>query len=328
MNPLDFEGSVLFGPKSFTEVTNRHGVWNEKAPEIAEGDREDRPCPYCGQWSNNIVLISKDGWRYDRCKTCGLIYQPEVPSVEKLREVYTSFPAQEMWVSVQGNPIELEIDRRKFRWMLEQVGWPQGVGDATDTKSVLDIGMSTGTMLEVAERMCAPAPCVIAGVEVNDQARKVAENRLLNLQVCPICLPAIDRKFDLIVLSEVLEHVRDPMRMLWEAACLLSPKGAMIVTVPNADSLAVRVLHEKAPVWGLGHLQIPGVETLRQMMVTVLPDDELKFFSFVSFARELSNHFNLNPIFAEDHPQPMWYDPKTVLDRLQGYKLLCVARKK
>ena len=47
-------------------------------------------------------------------------------------------------------------------------------------------------------------------------------------------LPPLDRAFDFILCADVLEHLRDPLRMLMECRKLLSPGGALIASLPNS----------------------------------------------------------------------------------------------
>jgi 2-polyprenyl-3-methyl-5-hydroxy-6-metoxy-1,4-benzoquinol methylase len=42
-----------------------------------------------------------------------------------------------------------------------------------------------------------------------------------------------DRKFDIVVLSDVLEHVTDPADLLHQATELLKPDGEVLISIPN-----------------------------------------------------------------------------------------------
>ncbi len=48
------------------------------------------------------------------------------------------------------------------------------------------------------------------------------------------------QQFDRILLLDVLEHLRDPRKLLQDSKNLLAPRGRMIVSVPNAVNLTVR----------------------------------------------------------------------------------------
>jgi 2-polyprenyl-3-methyl-5-hydroxy-6-metoxy-1,4-benzoquinol methylase len=52
-------------------------------------------------------------------------------------------------------------------------------------------------------------------------------------------LPWADESFDVVLMLEILEHFAvDPMRVLWEANRVLKPGGTLILSTPNASSVA------------------------------------------------------------------------------------------
>ncbi|MBU3688856.1 MAG: hypothetical protein B7C54_01080 [Acidimicrobiales bacterium mtb01] len=54
-------------------------------------------------------------------------------------------------------------------------------------------------------------------------------------------LPTASGTFDLVVLADVLEHLRDPLRVLRSAHRLLNPGATIVVSVPNVAHASVRV---------------------------------------------------------------------------------------
>jgi 2-polyprenyl-3-methyl-5-hydroxy-6-metoxy-1,4-benzoquinol methylase len=49
------------------------------------------------------------------------------------------------------------------------------------------------------------------------------------------------RRFDVILLADVLEHMSEPLRLLKEAKALLAPSGSLLVSLPNAVHWSVRL---------------------------------------------------------------------------------------
>jgi 2-polyprenyl-3-methyl-5-hydroxy-6-metoxy-1,4-benzoquinol methylase len=49
------------------------------------------------------------------------------------------------------------------------------------------------------------------------------------------------RRFDVILLADVLEHMSEPLELLKEAKALLAPSGSLLVSLPNAVHWSVRL---------------------------------------------------------------------------------------
>jgi SAM-dependent methyltransferase len=54
-------------------------------------------------------------------------------------------------------------------------------------------------------------------------------------------LPELEGQFDFILCADVLEHLRDPLRMLKECKSLLRPDGLLIGSLPNSGHLYFRL---------------------------------------------------------------------------------------
>ena len=63
-----------------------------------------------------------------------------------------------------------------------------------------------------------------------------------------LALPFADETFDLIVCTEVLEHLLWPQKLLTEARRILCYDGKLLLSVPNITSLTYRIS------WMLGHI--------------------------------------------------------------------------
>jgi len=105
--------------------------------------------------------------------------------------------------------------------------------------SLLDIGCGPGLFLGLAQQ----AGFDVTGVELNqalaEQARRrtgaevlVGELEALNFE---------DRRFDVITLLDLIEHVADPIGILKRCHDLLKPGGHVVLYTPNHKSLIVRI---------------------------------------------------------------------------------------
>jgi len=94
---------------------------------------------------------------------------------------------------------------------------------------VLDIGCGMGGMLVPFSFSGYQVSGCDCGQEYADRGRSLG----LDIRVGGPETLASDEKFDLIILSHVVEHVRDPVAFLSRAASLLSDRGVCYIEVPG-----------------------------------------------------------------------------------------------
>jgi SAM-dependent methyltransferase len=102
---------------------------------------------------------------------------------------------------------------------------------------VLDVGCGNGAL---AFPMAALG-CEVVGADVDaasiDRCR--GQNRFPNARFVPTdgTLAAVDGLFDLVVCSEVLEHLEKPRSLVADMCCKLAPAGLLFITIPNGYGL-------------------------------------------------------------------------------------------
>ena len=104
---------------------------------------------------------------------------------------------------------------------------------AAGAASVLDIGCGTGWQLTRHVAAACPGSRFL-GIDSDAATIAFAErtNRQPNLSFAT-ALPGDAGPFDLVVASEVIEHVEEPDRFLADLKGVLAPGGAVVLTVPN-----------------------------------------------------------------------------------------------
>jgi SAM-dependent methyltransferase len=121
---------------------------------------------------------------------------------------------------------------------------------------VLDVGCGTGFLLErLAERGYAGL-----GVDLSPESVEIAQRRLAEIGAADRLRAVVgsayeppEGPFDLITLTDVLEHLEDPVACLRALRERLSPGGLLVVSTPNRRSLpgARRYLAERVPRLGI-----------------------------------------------------------------------------
>lgn len=113
-------------------------------------------------------------------------------------------------------------------------------------KRVIDFGCATGYLA----RLLTNRGCEVIGVEVNSNAAKVAENYCDEVIVADLDFVSLNdilsnqiskEKFDIAIFGDILEHLRNPWKVLEETRNILKPQGYVIASIPNIAHGAIRL---------------------------------------------------------------------------------------
>jgi SAM-dependent methyltransferase len=91
---------------------------------------------------------------------------------------------------------------------------------------VLDVGAGVGQYRSLF------AHCEYKAQDFGKEPQTIGQYTPLDFECDILDIPAPDESFDVILCTEVLEHVPEPIRAVHELARLLRPGGAMLLTAP------------------------------------------------------------------------------------------------
>lgn len=104
--------------------------------------------------------------------------------------------------------------------------------------TVLDVGCGTGYLAQ----LLAARGLKVTGVE---RCGGYTEDFPVDVRLIEADLedglPPLESQFDYIVCADVLEHLRDPARMLRDIAKVLRPGGRLIASLPNSGNIYFRL---------------------------------------------------------------------------------------
>jgi SAM-dependent methyltransferase len=131
---------------------------------------------------------------------------------------------------------DVEIDLRRpstHGRVLELVGQRQ---------RVLDLGCATGAL----SRVLSERGCQVVGIDDDAEAAKLASEYceqviVGDVEELDLDVELGDRRFDVIVAADVLEHLRSPEATLTALRPFLAPGGYLVVSVPNVAHGSVRL---------------------------------------------------------------------------------------
>jgi SAM-dependent methyltransferase len=140
------------------------------------------------------------------------------------------------------------LDRILFR-----VAWTRDSGrdfspgelNRTKPRSLCDIGCGNGTALRLFSSF-VPELC---GVEPDPQARQQVGKEFAVFDGTAECLPEVVRakRFDLVLMSHVLEHCLNPQAALGNVRSILSETGTAIIEVPNNAARGFEIFGARWP---------------------------------------------------------------------------------
>jgi SAM-dependent methyltransferase len=186
-------------------------------------------CPDC---SHPLATLGTD-----RCGSCGRVFErangiPELlsrddlaePIVQAYREHYERIAADDLESAIQHEDhMEIEADR-----LLQAVGDVRGL-------EVCDVGVGKGMLLD---RLLRAGPRSVTGVDLSRAyLDRLSERNDVRLVLADAERLPFRAEFDVVVSSDVLEHVLNVGDFLVSVREALRPGGRFVVRVPNRDTL-------------------------------------------------------------------------------------------
>ena len=192
-------------------------------------------CVVCGSQRISYAL-SHGGYRIVRCADCGVMFTNPQPSDAELTAIYNS----EYFLGGQDDAarqVMRTMKRATAREYLSHIRRYHGL----ENGSLLEIGCGDGDFLVEAEE----AGFQVTGVDyspaaVEQAAARLRKGRVLCGELEDSGLP--NSQFDVCVLSDVIEHVRDPQAFLRNIHRLLTPNGTLFIATPSLASWSAKLL--------------------------------------------------------------------------------------
>lgn len=172
-------------------------------------------CPVCREntkrrWLPDFEAVG--------CECCGLVYKNDLGTTEELYDYYR----YEYW-----NERTLDAERLHNR-CVRLCSVVVQFSDGKPVQKHLDVGSSRGWLLDIINSIYDNE---MYGVELCEYAREQCDDDIVLYET----IDKVPRypKFDLITMSHVLEHLPEPMPMLYSIWGRLRHDGIFVCEVPN-----------------------------------------------------------------------------------------------
>ncbi|MAG32385.1 MAG: hypothetical protein CL908_16000 [Deltaproteobacteria bacterium] len=189
------------------------------------------PCRLCGE-PYTEPRWEVDGYGIHQCRSCDLLFVTNVPDAKSLAAHYGND------YLARAAPYAGRIDSPNSASRLNARARVRAIRAEVSGGCLLDVGCAGGEFLIEAFPYFD-----VRGVEVTEESAARARKRGLSISVAADLseLVAEGRRFDVITLWDVIEHLPDPLGVLRQARALLRPGGALYMTTGDAASFVARI---------------------------------------------------------------------------------------
>jgi len=231
-------------------------------------------------------------YRIVRCCNCALLFLNPQPTDDELANIYDESYAL-LSETPEGATHAADLKRRTAAHYLKMIEQYRGVRGGT----LLEVGCGSGDMLELAIQ----EGFQVVGTDVSSHACATAEQKVGSRGKIVNCgsgeLVEPPESFDVIILADVIEHVRDPEWTLSRLRTMLRPKGLIFIVTPSMDSWSARLLRSRWMEFKVEHLTYFDRSNLQTLLLRcgfegIIAAENVKCLSF----EYVQSHFEKYPV--------------------------------
>ncbi|HEY5869108.1 MAG TPA: glycosyltransferase [Candidatus Tectomicrobia bacterium] len=216
-------------------------------------------CPIC-QSARIVYLFISQGYPICQCLDCTMLFRNPLPPADVLQQVYTesAFLGEQ---SDEGQARVAAMQAATARLSLARLlAYTSGVKGR-----LLEVGCGTGAFLLEAQQ----EGFTVTGLEVSPHGAATANTKLGSEVVLCGTLETQElpwQTFDVCVLSDVLEYVRDPLATLQRVYTLLKPGGVILVLTPSVESWSAKLFRRNWREFKLAYLTFFSPATIENAL--------------------------------------------------------------
>lgn len=237
--------------------------------------------------------FSLDKFRVEECPNCGLMGLNPQPSDKELADIY----GKNYFLFSENDEAQQHASALKSLTADHYLNLLESYQGGKLRGRLLEIGCGQGDFLVRA----ANRGLHITGVEYSKYSVEVAQNKIGNRGTV-YCgeinqIIALNECFDIIVFTDVLEHIRDPRDFLKKVYSLLSKDGIVVIAVPTLDSFSARFMKSRWVEFKPEHLWYLSTNTLTRLLhsesfaeIKIKPAKKFLSFDYIA------EHFEHYPV--------------------------------
>lgn len=259
----------------------------------------------CGVCGNNLhyldIIFKKDNVDYIQCPNCKFIF---IPPYERVNVNYENYKNEKIYEEVKKQSLYLKIARNKLKLSYLKKYLPK---DA----SILDIGSGWGHFVYTCEQLGYTAQ----GIEMakDSYTYSIKELGIHAAQGNFLTFNFKGRRFDMITLWDVLEHIDLCDVVISKCYKLLKPGGYIVFHVPQLDSKIAKYYGINWQCIGLDHVNYFTTKTATHLLnrfgfkvVKIKSSIELKLWLMYWWYERKRKTHNI-----EHHERQAYFNSKT-----------------
>lgn len=215
---------------------------------------EDIHCCVCGNNDKDKFQLKyqKENFAVVTCNNCSLYF---IPPYYRKKIQYTQYKNADVTAAIRAGNNWIKIQRHKLRFKFIQKFIKSG--------KLFDLGAGWGHFMLAGKELGYD----VYGVEIAEQPYLYCVNDL-KLPVDHIDFFEMDesKKFDVITMWDVLEHIDKADVFLEKCAKLTKPDGYLFLQVPQIDSYFAKRHKDNWKMMGLDHVNYFGKDTITKIL--------------------------------------------------------------
>ena len=206
---------------------------------IDSQDLECPHCPLCGSEEKDKLYDKFNPYSVVLCRSCGVYYLLPRLKEHVVLKIYRDSEYFEDTSAGYTSYIEQEKSlRATFRRLMINLKKRNVTGG-----DLLEVGCGYGYLLDEASSFFETR----TGTEFSIQAVTEASSKADHIYQGGIEQIPVDKKFDCIIINQVIEHVYKPVEFLETLITHLNPGGRMVIATPDMGSFWRRVMGHHWP---------------------------------------------------------------------------------
>lgn len=235
-------------------------------------------CPLCQSTKLTSHRV-KDGLRIIRCGHCDFRMLDYKTNLLKLQKLYNSPDYFKFWGKLDATNIKnIEQDKKiTFSNTLKKIVKYKNKG------KLLEIGCASGSFLEEAQNIGFKVYGVECFAKFADLARIKINGNIITGMFEKTSFPR--DFFDVVVMYDSLEHVKDPFTVFSKITRILKKDGLLVIATPNTQSLSSRLMGKNWTHYKSEHLFYFSPKNIKLLLAkynfkSLIIENALKAMSF------------------------------------------------